>query len=576
VRTASVVSRRAGEFVKLANACGFGLTAVDLVQLGRRKFLEPIEIDGEERYVGLHLYVLAQYFEVVRPVRHPWATVAPERTLDQIGQLGRSVGPLAQALVGSHGLGEAQREQATNLLIEMERYINEIDPFGPIAALVDLMRGDVIERLRGSGRLYAEIRAAGRDLADLVESRLVPEVVSAGPVTMEVAADANEPIEDLRSTQVIETTTADLRIENVRATSEITLDAREIVAEAVNIDEPETGDPVGPVAESGAPAPSSDPFEFVDELVDDQVALESGSFTSEPMDDVLGIEDEFDTRATQVLPPAVRQDSALEEESSEPIMLLDDEVSSANAEQFHRNNSEVTSRNEHLARRLHQLRQHDEAVATVREKVQAQEHSAEELVDKIADLNRLREAYLKDQAWQELADLYENGIGLFVDPTERQQVYRVLATLYESKLGRTDLAMGALERSFLLEANPSATREAWDGLRRLGSGVGQRDVFATRLESLLAQDLSADRRQLVQRTFAMLEHDRGESLRAFMLYTSLVLNDPSVLDDAAVRNELEELLEVADDASRQEFFDDLLRDELSEDVQLWAQTHVGW
>ncbi|MFU8805124.1 MAG: hypothetical protein ACNA8W_15020 [Bradymonadaceae bacterium] len=552
--------RSRGEFVKLANACGFVISPVDLLQLNRRKFLEPLPSSGEsESYCDLHLYALAQYFDSVRPVRHPWATVAPERTLDEVGQLGRRIGGLVQLLSKGEELGEEERHDVADLVLEMERYLNGIDPFGPIAEVIDVLREDVVRELRGTGRLYVELHRTARALAAIVEG--VDEAVGLdAPSLGEEFSAARESLEedgkDLRSTQIMETSVSrdepSLPEESVPEELSVASEASEAVGPLPEIEISEAE--ISEAFNTGGP---------VTEASDAPEVLQVPEKASE-------VSEVSEVSEAEVLPDesvALTVQMGLDEETSDPLVLLDEAISSAPAGQFERVNSEVTTQNEVLLKRLHELSQHDEAVATVRDNVGEEPEDRRDLGEKIAELNRLRESYLKAQAWQELVDLYENGIDLFTEAAERQQVLLVLGMLYETKLKREETGFHAFIKAYELEGTAGSRLKAWDGICRLGRTVGLQPSFVTWLEDRLEKDLGPEERRRVQREYALGLYARGEGQRAFFLYASMLADDPDGTIQPAALAELDELAVGVAAEEVDNFYRDILEQDLDPRVR---------
>lgn len=546
--------------MKLANACGFVISPVDLLQLNRRKFLEPLPSSGEsESYCDLHLYALAQYFDSVRPVRHPWATVAPERTLDEVGQLGRRIGGLVQLLSKGEELGEEERHDVADLVLEMERYLNGIDPFGPIAEVIDVLREDVVRELRGTGRLYVELHRTARALAAIVEG--VDEAVGLdAPSLGEEFSAARESLEedgkDLRSTQIMETSVSrdepSLPEESVPEELSVASEASEAVGPLPEIEISEAE--ISEAFNTGGP---------VTEASDAPEVLQVPEKASE-------VSEVSEVSEAEVLPDesvALTVQMGLDEETSDPLVLLDEAISSAPAGQFERVNSEVTTQNEVLLKRLHELSQHDEAVATVRDNVGEEPEDRRDLGEKIAELNRLRESYLKAQAWQELVDLYENGIDLFTEAAERQQVLLVLGMLYETKLKREETGFHAFIKAYELEGTAGSRLKAWDGICRLGRTVGLQPSFVTWLEDRLEKDLGPEERRRVQREYALGLYARGEGQRAFFLYASMLADDPDGTIQPAALAELDELAVGVAAEEVDNFYRDILEQDLDPRVR---------
>lgn len=153
------------DFQRLANACGIPLSSDDLVQLHRRQFFKLEE--GFE-FCSLHLFTAAIYLEAVTVIRHPWATRAAERRVEDVKARSIELERVLQAIRGAKATAE-DAQSAASILLDIERFLAEVDPFGPIGNIIDVLRPEVIQQLRGKGRLYAELRKAAAELAECLE-----------------------------------------------------------------------------------------------------------------------------------------------------------------------------------------------------------------------------------------------------------------------------------------------------------------------------------------------------------------------------------------------------------------------
>ncbi|MBA2663202.1 MAG: hypothetical protein H0U74_12995 [Bradymonadaceae bacterium] len=560
-----VQPRSRADFLRLANICGMSLTAADLFQLNRRKFLCPLEESSgvEELYCSLHLYMLAIYFEGVRHFRHPWASTAPERTLDEVGSMCRELGEFVERLRGKRETPVSGEEVAT-LAMEMERYLHGIDPFGPLAGIIDIMRADVVEKLRGAGRLYAELRLTGAALAEMVE-----RIESGAEVSVERPAAltepktqaivvADEPIEDLRRTQLIERSEASEVIVAYEASA--TVEGMEPV-DAVAVAKEEDEDlrrtqvmdtlmslpsVIESEAEPGIAEESSTPMDLIDEQADD-----------EPQ-----------TAEVTGLPEAAADDVSAD---AVPVAAADH-----GAHGFGRDDSR-TSRNEDLSNHLERLRVEDRqgAPPEAPQKVkQAAPVEGRKLADRIAELNRQREKYLKEQAWEKLVHLYEEGIDLFSDGAERQQVYLVLATLYEMKLREKARALDAFIRAFAELGSEASMEKELDGIERLGRLPEVNEGYLATLESELAGSLGVGERRKLQRHFAIALYGAGQYQRAFLFYASMLAENPDENIDPQSLGDLELLGSEVKAEELVSFYHDILEQNVRTDVRSWVQQRV--
>ncbi|QDG49917.1 tetratricopeptide repeat protein [Persicimonas caeni] len=425
------------KFLALANRAGLTLSEADLAQLTRRNLVRAHEVSEtrEKLFHPLHLYLLVRYFEAVRPVRHPWTTVAPELTLQDIAERARQYRDVVSKLVAEEPV------HCDALVDEIRDYAQSLDPFGPLASVVGQLRAEALTSLRGDGALYVQ-------LIELVEH----------------LSDASVPEDTDESVDVSDDSDADDAPEEA-------VD----VAEAVELaDDPAVTQQMVLEEESEAfePEPIEESEAFEPELIE-----ESEAFEPEPIEE---------------------SEPAFEPEPiEEPEPGAEDENAGRNP--FTRESSEVTTRTKDLQSRLDRLRSHDKEVARKRgqtpdepvdsvgaDEAEVSDDSADDLHSRIGELNRLREQYLAEQRWEDLADLYEEGIELFVDPVERQQVFLTLAMVYELKLKRLSPAFDRFVAAYLEEGTQAGKEKAFEGLQRLGRQPAIEQRYVEFLEEQLA------------------------------------------------------------------------------------------
>lgn len=437
-------------FLTLASQCGLELEEVDLVQLDRRKLVVPWQFDkGESCYTEFHLYAVAQYLNAVRPIRHPWTSRAPELTLDEVSRIAGQVNRLLDVACGESGEERRFSAELEELVMGVERFLARIDPFGALADAFDFLQPSLRGSVRNSGRLYLELKLAASHLTAQLEAD-----GEGAPLTKPmfgIEATEMAPIDDLRSTQVM--------------------------------DQPVTG-------------------ASARKAIDDVLSAASEASDAEIVEE--------DPRSTQVIQVMLNPEPGLVEDSSEPIVLLDEEIDeddldgedeeTASKGKDFKSHAETTGRNQDLNKRLERLRENDTAAARERRTVKespSQGISAQDsktTAERIAELNRRREAYLREQKWEELVALYEDGIELFSIPAEREQVFLVLAMLQEAKLRQKGRAFEAFTRALAEGQEGPGRKKALEGLRRLAGDVdrGQQTEFIERaLEGELEESTRA-------------------------------------------------------------------------------------
>lgn len=182
---------------------------------------------------------------------------------------------------------------------------------------------------------------------------------------------------------------------------------------------------------------------------------------------------------------------------------------------------------------------------------------------RIAELNRLRERYLRDRAWEELARLYEEGMELFVDPLERQQVYLVLGMLYETKLGDERSAFESFQKAWALREGEEGRQKAFEGLLRLGSSQGLRGEFIGWAEEQLVTKLELAERDGLRRGLYQALVGEEQYQRAFFTFAALLTEDPDTNLTPGALEDLAKLDEALGDGEVEGLLAELLEGELA-------------
>lgn len=471
------------DFLELVNSCGLEMPRDVLDQLERRRLIVPAEVDGEDAWTLVHLYLVALYFDAVTQIRHPWTSISGGMTVNEVSAKADDVVEFVEKAVDEPGSVEAG---AVQLGEEISDFLETRNPIGELAEVLDLKSARLREMLDGRGRLYAELMR----LADGLAAWSSPRVNA--------------------------------------------------FAEAVD----ETTAPID------APESEADVDEGDDEGSDENVFA--------------------DVDPTEVMNEEELSAVAEEAESENAPGASDDN-------EFAREESNVTSRTRDLRSRLDNLRHEDRKVARERGKSvdvdnpetgsEADDEEADEMADRIAELNRLREQYLAAQQWEKLTELYEDGISLFVEPQERQQVYMTLAMLYEVKLNEQDKALERFIDAYTEEdVSDESLSKALEGIRRVGRQKANRARLTEWLEEAVTEVEDPARRAQLQREYALALHASGEGQRAFFTYTSYLADAPRDQITSEVLDDLEVVAEGVDADELTAFYRDLLGDGLSDEV----------
>lgn len=385
--------------------------------------MEPVG-ESESVYTELHLYVAAQYLEAVRPYRHVWAPREAQITLPEVEHLA--------ARVNEFVTGQLDAEMGRTLLVDVERFLVGIDPFGPLSEVIDFFQPGLKTRLRNQGRLYVELRRAATMLAAELS-----EIDQDDRLTQPMDGLTNpgmDEIDDLRSTQVIgeeeslRSKAVQEAIDNVLAAVSSVFDESDEEEEAIDTS-----------------LPSATEMKF------------EGSKKKDP--------EQAEVAEVRLQAPMAE---GLEEESSEPIVLRTEEKSEADEEpggdgEEERLFVDDSFHVEENGDTLEEAASRDE----VQPKVRRGKSEEKSVPNRIDELNRLRQVYLKDQRWEELVQLYEAELELFRDPQELQTVYLVMATLYETKLDRPERALTLFGKAFEVSGG-EGRKKAQRALNRLG------------------------------------------------------------------------------------------------------------
>ncbi|RAL22791.1 hypothetical protein DL240_07820 [Lujinxingia litoralis] len=554
-------------FQQLAVHCGLDISELDLSQLSRRRLVAPLEVSGEVEggYTRLHLFVLARYLEAVRPVRHPWGSRAAGHTLDEVAELGRELEAIFEGL-GQGRVGEDLLSRADRVLRELERFLAGCDPFGPLGEVIDLLNPEFVARLRNQGRLYAELRGASRALADALqvgESRPAREPMTRPMFQFDVEAAARQtPTDELRSTQVID--------EPMETSARAREAIDEVFSAASEVSESAEEERVLPRQARQTPASMTrDELRstaVIEVSLEDIDVLDEDSF-SEPAPAEASAPEELHEQVTQG--DEACEKGQLAEESSDPI-LLTEEKPEVEASRTFRRASQPTERTLELNERLARLRADDgernpptaiQADATDEPTAPTQDLSA-----RIEELNRRRETYLKEQAWEPLAELYESGIELFADAGERQQVFLVLAMLYEVKLRQKEKAFDAFARAFGERQALAGRGKALEGLQRLGRAASLHQGYVEWLQMQLSTPLDEQEREGMQKELALALFSDRQYQKAFLCYASFLADAPERNVTAESLAQLARLGEYIEAEEVQSFYDDLLEQELSPSI----------
>lgn len=197
------------------------------------------------------------------------------------------------------------------------------------------------------------------------------------------------------------------------------------------------------------------------------------------------------------------------------------------------------------------------------------DHRAQQrqLAERIRDLNKKREQFLREQNWSGLVSLYEEGISLFEDQ-EKIQIYLTLSKLYELKLGELEGAFDNAAHVFSLISRPSDHLKHFALVSRLGSSPALHERYERWLAAQLAQVEHADAWSLALITAsAKLQVARGDQAKGMHQLVDFIIAHPErALSSSALLDELEGLSQ--DSAALNACYDRLL-EHLKDDQRLF-------
>jgi tetratricopeptide (TPR) repeat protein len=527
------------DFVELVQSCGLAMPRDVLEQLERRRLITPASLNGSDVWTRVHLYLVAVYFDAVTQIRHPWTSMSGGMTVNEVSDL---AGDVVEVLEEAADAPREARDALRELGAEIGEFMEGRNPLGELADLLDIGSEKTRAMLAGEGRLFAEMSVIRAALETFGAAETEP--ANEAPSTEVISEIADEP-----PTQPTKMPEARLPADEE---AEEHADADESVESTLSEKSKTKKSPRPEPAEEPVDASSSDAASEGDRAASD----ESG-----------GVNVFAENDATEVMNEDELAAVADDASSVEPGDEADNEFARGEG-------SSVTSRTRDLRSRLDNLRHEDKKVARQRGKdVEVEESEAEddeeadEMAERIAELNRLREKYLASQQWEKLTELYEEGISLFVEPAERQQVFMTLAMLYEVKLNRLAMALDRFVDAYTEEGGAEESiAKALEGIRRVGRQKANQKKLIGWLEGAVSEVEDPARRAEMQREYALALHSAGEGQRAFYTYTSYLVEAPREQVSSDVLDDLELLSEGVDDEELTEFFRDFIENNLTDDV----------
>ena len=193
----------------------------------------------------------------------------------------------------------------------------------------------------------------------------------------------------------------------------------------------------------------------------------------------------------------------------------------------------------------------------------------------IQELNAKREAYMQDQNWSGLVQLYEEGIELF-EAQERQQVYLTLARLYELKMQDTKKALESMALAFEVGGADALLLKIIEAMGRFGQGPARTALMAWVDAQLGAGEWSFPVTEALQRMRALLLQEGGDGQRAFLMYASFVADSPELAATDGGLDFLEGLAQHLDATELYDLYDDLIEHTLDQALLYHLHSRAGF
>ena len=487
------------EFLEVAEACGLDVDREMLQNLERRSLLEPTDESEGAMYTGLHLYVLARYLESITQWKHPWKTERTELTTAEFRGLSDAVHRQVVSCSGEEGRSGSLDG---DVIGEMENFLESINPFGALSDVATMLRSEAVSTVRNQGRLYLEVSAAMERLAtmrsvgDEAESKPEPE-----PPTRQMYDLEPEP-EGLQEQEG-----------DGAEEGDATRDAIDEVVSATdqsNEEKPGNGDDVE---------------------IDPDDGEEHGQLGARPM------------QVIQVhLDP---EEQGLEEESSDPIVLVDDEEGET-----------------HVAESV------EEADGDAESSASTPSAPPPSPAERRAEFDKQCRELEAQQQWEHLAELYEGrGMDVTSKPEERQKIFVELGRLYEVKLRDKERAFEAFDRAWREGASTSHRQQALEGIERIGKSSGFFERYLQWLRRQLEEPLDAAERARLSKDLARALFADQQYEDAFEAFASFLVEAPQRHINDDTLGQLDRLGEHVNDGRVQQCYATLRQRDIDESTR---------
>ena len=621
-------------FASLVEQVGMPIELEDFEQLLEHKLLLPLASDGgegedEPMFCTLQLFGLARYVDAVAIHHHPWLSPPGEPSLDKARHVMVHLTTLANRMRSEAEF--VRPDELEQLVLEFERELQQSNPFGPLAPIIDFARRDVIDQLRGEARFWAEMHFTASALADLAENTPRGDLAETAP--MGHASVSGMASRGLRTTQDMEAvekgnlrSTLELEKPDADGGAEASGEAPDHSATAPALDtstlKPPTSSPRVTAEMEAVERPEGESAEDGDDGEEEEGANPFKRDKSQSTTNTSDLQNRLEAlrnldgrraRASSIGAKAIALAQAKAEAESDSDPEEDEDASSSESANETSSSGEETSSpaaQEAPAEADAEGDGEGENVFAVNEQTfvleqepdeggeapeteaaegdppptdeQAAEVEPVSMAEKIQELNQKREAYMREQNWQGLVDLYEDGIELF-EAQERQQVHLTLARLYELKLQDSASAFTNMTAAFALGGPKAIQEKIIEAMQHSGGGGAQKEAYLAWLEEQAqSEQLPTESLELLQ--MAWSRHLRGDDpQRAFFSFASYLADKPEERANDETLAFFEEISEGVDHEELYALYDDILeqvrRGEtlalISEKAGLHALEHAG-
>ena len=455
------------EFLEVAEACGLEVDRQMLQKLERRRLFEASDGSDEAIYTGLDLYVLARYLESVKQWKHPWRTKRTGLTTAEFRALSDEVHRLVAAFTDPE---EGRRAVDDEVIEEIEAFLESINPFGALSDVAKMLESEAVATVRNQGRLYLEVSAA----LERISQRTPAEIE--GPLQPEPEPPTRQMYDLEPEPEEISDVDAEPQVEGDGDDASPT---REAIDEVVSATE-QGGD------ESNGGG------------LGEKVGLKEGPKDGED-------QGQPEARPMQVIQVHLDpEDKGLDEESSDPIVLVDDEEGETHLE-------EST----------------DGVDVDVDSNGAPPSAPPPSPAERKAQFDKRCRELEAQQEWEHLAELYEGrGTDGTSKPAERQKVFVELGRLCEVKLRDKERAFEAFDRAWSQGASTAHRQQALEGIERIGKSSGFYERYLQWLRRQLEEPSSTAEQARLSKDLARALFADQQYEDAFQAFASFLVEAP--------------------------------------------------